>query len=135
MTLGQVAYDRWRALHTGPFAHPLVEWALLGKGTKTTWEQVALAVLVSEEQKKARSGIVSEGMEAWMRERWDNDFCAAVAAIIAIRVPDNGDSIDDRTIVMSVDEGACVADEMQQYRAKREERLEKALRALKEKKQ
>lgn len=52
MTLGQIAYERWRALHMGQFAHPLVEWSKLSGGTKKIWQQVALAVASAAKEKK-----------------------------------------------------------------------------------
>lgn len=52
MTLGQIAYDRWRALHAGQFAHPLTEWAGLSKGVRKVWEEVAFAVAMATKEKK-----------------------------------------------------------------------------------
>ena len=44
MTLGQVAYERWRALHD----HPLVSWDKLPKKARSVWEEIAKAVAFVE---------------------------------------------------------------------------------------
>jgi hypothetical protein len=44
MTLGQIAYERWRVLHEYP---GLLEWSRLGKNVHAVWEEIAKAVVAA----------------------------------------------------------------------------------------